>query len=84
MKNPKNPALTKLAQLAWRIKLIKTSAEVTRTPVTTLKSLLQNAVTNEGPVYVSKLEKKLALLDSALGNSEPLAKKDSCLIQRIY
>jgi hypothetical protein len=85
MKNHKNPAEAKLAKLAWRIKLIKTSAEVTRTPATTLKSLLRTAVQNEGPIYVSKLEKKLTLLDSALGNSEPLVEKDPRpLAHRIY
>jgi hypothetical protein len=84
LKNRKNPAEIKLAKLAWRLNLIKTSAEVTRTPVTTLKSLLQTAVKNEGPIYVGKLGKKLTLLDSALGNSEPLAKKDPSLVQRIY
>ena len=85
MQNHKNSAEAKLAKLVWRIKLIKTSAEVTRTPATTLKSLLRTAVQNEGPIYVSKLEKKLTLLDSALGNSEPLVKKDPYqLAHRIY
>jgi hypothetical protein len=85
MKIPKNPAEAKLAQLAWKIKLIKTSAEVLHTPATTLKSLLLDTVKNQGPRYVNKLEKKLTLLDSTLGNSEPLVKKDpSPLSLRVY
>ncbi|HVP40757.1 MAG TPA: hypothetical protein VMS95_02240 [Candidatus Krumholzibacteriaceae bacterium] len=85
MKIPKNPAEAKLAEFAWKIKLIKTSAEVTRTPATTLKSLLLDTVKNQGPRYVNKLEKKLTLLDSTLGNSEPLIKKaQSPLSLRVY
>jgi hypothetical protein len=85
MKTPKNPAEAKLAMLAWRVKLLKTSAEVTRTPATTLKSLLLEAVKNQGPRYVNKLERKLTSLDSAVGNSEPLVKKDQGpLSHRVY
>jgi len=85
MKIPKNPAEAKLAELAWKLKLIKTSAEVTHTPLTTLKSLLQDAVKNQGPRYVNKLEKQLIMIDSALGNSEPLVKKDQSLLSlRVY
>jgi hypothetical protein len=83
MKTPKNPAEAKLAKLAWKIKLFKTSVEVTRTPVTTLRSLLLDAVKNDGPRYVNKLENKLSVLDSALGNSEPLVKKDPVSL-RVY
>lgn len=79
MKAYKNAAEAKLAKLAWRIKLMKTSVEITRTPATTLKSLLLDAVKNQGPTYVNKLEKQLTLIDSALGNSEPLVKKDEGL-----
>jgi hypothetical protein len=85
MKTHKNPAEAKLAELAWRLKLVKTSVEITRTPATTLKSLLLDAVKNQGPTYVNKLERELTLIDSALGNSEPLVKKDtSPLSIRIY
>jgi hypothetical protein len=85
MKTHKNPAEAKLAKLAWKLKLLKTSAEVTHTPATTLRSLLLDAVKNQGPRYVNKLEKELTVLDSALGNSEPLVKKDeSPLSLRVY
>lgn len=85
LKTPKNPAAAKLAKIVWRLKLIKTSAEVTRTPATTLKSLLQDAVKNQGPKYINKLEQELTLIDSALGNSEPMVKKDqSPLSVRVY
>ncbi|MBX5326832.1 MAG: hypothetical protein ACQXXH_03430 [Candidatus Bathyarchaeia archaeon] len=62
MKGYKNAAEAKLASLAWKLKLIQTSAEVTRTPITTLKSLLLDAVKNETPVYIEKLEKCLVNL----------------------
>jgi len=76
MKTPKNPAEIKLAKLAWRLKLLKTSVEITHTPTTTLKSLLLDAVKNDAPMCINKLGNGLTALDSALDNPEPLVKKD--------
>ncbi|MGQ9565309.1 MAG: hypothetical protein ACUVT5_02020 [Candidatus Bathyarchaeales archaeon] len=62
MKGYKSVAEAKLASLAWKLKLVQTSIEVTRTPITTLKSLLLDAVKNETPVYIEKFEKCLVNL----------------------
>ena len=85
MKTHKNVAEAKLASIAWKLKLIQTSVKVTRTPGTTLKSLILGAVKEEGPAYVGKLEKCIVMVDSALGNSEPFVKKErDPLPHRIY
>jgi len=85
MKTYKNAAEAKLASLAWKLKLIQTSVQVTHTTGTTLKSLLLGVVKKDGPVYVEKLGKTLAAIDSALDNPEPLMKSDhDTLRSRIY
>ena len=85
VKNHKTLAEAKLASIAWKLKMIQTSVKVTHTPRTTLKSLILGVVKEEGPTYVGKLEKCVVMVDSALGNSDPLVKKDrGPLPHRIY
>ena len=74
MKNPRNAAEAKLARIAWKLKLIEASAKVTRTPGTTLKSLLLDMVKEEGRTHISKIEKGLVQVNAALGGSPPLVK----------
>lgn len=74
MKTHRNAAEAKLAGIAWKLKLIETSVKVTRTPGTTLKSLLLDMVKEEGPTQVAAIGKGLVLVNTALGGSEPLVK----------
>ena len=74
MKTHRNAAEAKLARIAWKLKLIKTSIIVTRTPGTTLKSLLLDVVKEEGSAYVAKIEKGLVSVNSVFSSSEPLVK----------
>jgi hypothetical protein len=74
LKTPRNAAEAKLARIAWKLKLIQTSAKVTRTPGTTLKSLLLDMVKEEGSTHIAKIEKGLILANAALGGSPPLVK----------
>lgn len=74
MKTRRNAADAKLAGIAWKLKLIETSVKVTRTPGTTLKSLLLDMVKEEGPKHVAEIERDLVLVNAALGGSEPLVK----------
>ena len=74
MKTHRNAAEAKLARIAWKLKLIETSAKVTRTPGTTLKSLLLDVVKEEGRTYVAKIERGLVLVNAAFGGSPPLVK----------
>jgi len=86
MEQYRNTAEAKLASIAWKLKLIQTSAKVTRTTGTTLKSLLLDVVVKEeGPACIKKIGKCLVMLDSAISNPDPLVKKDyNPLPQRIY
>lgn len=74
MKTHKNAAEAKLAGIAWKLKLIETSVKVTRTPGTTLKSLLLDMVKEEIPTHIAEIERGLVLVNAALGSSEPLVK----------
>jgi hypothetical protein len=74
LKTHRNAAEAKLARIAWKLKLIETSAKVTRTPGTTLKSLLLDMVKEEGSTQVAKIEKGLVMVNAALGGSPPLVK----------
>ena len=74
MKTPRNAAEAKLARIVWKLKLIETSAKVTRTPGTTLKSLLLDMVKEEGRTHAAKIEKALIQVNAALGGSPPLVK----------
>lgn len=74
MKTHRNAAEEKLARIAWKLKLIETSAKVTHTPCTTLKSLLLDMVKEEGSTQIAKIEKGLVMMNAALGGSPPLVK----------
>lgn len=74
MKAHKNAVEAKLAAISWKLKLIETSVKVTRTPGTTLKSLLLDIVKEEVPTHVAEIGKSLVLVNTALGDSEPLVK----------
>ena len=74
MKTHRNAAEAKLARIAWKLKLIETSIMVTRTPGTTLKSLLLDVVKEEGSAYVAKIEKGLVSVNAVFSSSEPLVK----------
>lgn len=85
MKTHRNAAEAKLARIAWKLKLIETSIMVTRTPGTTLKSLLLDVVKEEGSTHVAKIEKGLVSVNALLGSSEPLVKsRPDSLPSRIY
>ena len=68
MKTHKNAAESKLAGIAWKLKLIETSVKVTHTPGTTLKSLLLDMVKEEVPTHVAEIGKGLVLANTALGD----------------
>ena len=80
LKTYKNAAEVKLARIAWKLKLLETSAKVTRTPGTTLKSLLLDAVKEEGSANVARLEKGFALVNAALNGSTPLVRSHRNLL----
>jgi hypothetical protein len=75
LKTHRNAAEAKLARIAWKLKLIEASAKVTRTPGTTLKSLLLDTVKEEGSAQIAKIGKGLILANAALGGSPPLVKR---------
>jgi hypothetical protein len=84
LKTPRNAAEAKLARIAWKLKLIQTSAKVTRTPGTTLKSLLLDMVKEEGSTQAAKIERGIVLVNAALGGSPPLVKsRPDSLLNRI-
>ena len=74
MKTRKNAAEAKLASLAWKFTLIETSVKVTRTPGTTLKSLLLDLVKEEVTAHVAELGRGLRAVNTALGDHDLLGR----------